>query len=106
MPVLDQRRMHSRLSISVRGYTQPLPVAYEVVYQDERFLRQGLAAIRERGGRVWVNTLKPEHAAGIYDAIAIEKPDATWGHLVSLGVNMIQTDNPEELMQWLKKSEK
>ena len=58
--------------------------------------------IRKSGARVWVNTLWGSLCAGYTDAKAMKDPDANWGHLISKGVNIIQTDNPADLLQYLK----
>jgi glycerophosphoryl diester phosphodiesterase len=53
---------------------------------------------------VWFNSLWPEQCGGHDDDIAVEenKPDETWGWLVSHGANIIQSDRPIELLQYLK----
>ncbi len=49
-----------------------------------------------------MNTLGPEFAAGRSDDRSLADPDGNWGYLVDLGVNMIQTDRPRELMAYLE----
>lgn len=57
---------------------------------------------------IWFNSLWPEHCGGHDDDIALEenKPDETWGWLVSKGANIIQSDRPIELQQYLNKIKK
>ncbi|WP_026904203.1 glycerophosphodiester phosphodiesterase family protein [Pedobacter glucosidilyticus] len=57
---------------------------------------------------IWFNSLWPEHCGGHDDDIAVEenKPDETWGWLVAKGANIIQSDRPIELKQYLKKINK
>jgi glycerophosphoryl diester phosphodiesterase len=57
---------------------------------------------------IWFNSLWPEHCGGHDDDIAVEenKPDETWGWLVSKGANIIQSDRPIELQQYLNKKNK
>lgn len=78
------------------------PIAFEITYADEHFFAEGVEAMTTLGGRVWVNTLNPTLAAGITDDRALQNPRATWGHVVSLGANIIQTDRPRELIAYLK----
>lgn len=54
---------------------------------------------------VWVNSLWPEQNGGHDDDKAVEegKPDETWGWLISKGANMIQTDRPQQLVDYIKK---
>lgn len=86
------------------SYDQFDPVAFEVIFSDPDFLAQGVPAMTALGGRVWVNTLSPWHAAGIVDDDAAQDPAGTWGRLIALGVDMIQTDAPEELIAYLQQS--
>lgn len=45
--------------------------------------------------------LAAEHAAGHVDDQNLADPDAHWGHLIDMKVDMIQTDRPELLMEYL-----
>lgn len=88
------------LSEAVAGYDRYDPIAHEIIYTDRAFLTEGMTALSARG-RVWVNTLKPEFAAGDIDAEALADPDRVWGRLVSAGVDIIQTDEPAALLAYL-----
>ena len=95
-------RCAPRLSQVVPRFGVYDPVAYEIIFTSFGYLREGVAAMRDNGGRIWVNSLQPHHAAGITDVQAVDDPDATWGRLVDMGVTMIQTDRPEALIAYLK----
>jgi glycerophosphoryl diester phosphodiesterase len=58
-------------------------------------------SVTEEKARLWVNTLAADHAAGHVDDQNLADPDAHWGYLINMKVNMIQTDRPELLMQYL-----
>ena len=59
--------------------------------------------LQKRGTRVWVNALWPNHNAGHHDDRAYtEDPDSAYGWLISKGVNMIQTDRPALLLEYLR----
>lgn len=90
------------LSQVVPQYAPYDPVAYEVVFQNEDYLTEGVEAILAEDARVWVNTLAPVHAAGHVDDGNLEDPDSSWGHLIGLDVDMIQTDRPQLLMEYLE----
>ena len=92
------------LSKRVIKYAAFNPIAFEVKAKTEKYLGEGADDIAEMGVRLWVNTLSqsPEKAAGHIDSLALKKPDAHWGRLIELGVNMIQTDEPEALLLYLK----
>ena len=92
----------SSLSEEVDAFHDLAPVAYEVVFTDLAFLEEGVGAVEAQNVRLWVNTMAPRYSAGHYDAAAIRNPDDHWGKLVALGANMIQTDQPEALVRYLR----
>ncbi len=108
MPVIYECGMRANvvcapvLSAIVEQYAIHQPVAYEIVYQSDAYLSEGVASIREHNARVWVNTLGPSYAAGHDDDSSMKNPDSHWGYLVEMGVNMIQTDRPVKLVRYLK----
>ena len=91
------------ISSIASGYSQYDPIAYEVVYSSSNFLREGIATMRAMGGRIWVNTLEPTLAAGHTDALAVTDPDAHWGQVIRDGANIIQTDRPALLLDFLRR---
>ena len=90
------------LSDVLPEYKEYSPVAYEIVFHDEEYLIDGISEIKKQHKRLWVNTLQKHHAAGHMDLDAVADPDAHWGYLIALGVDIIQTDNPVELIQYLE----
>ncbi|WP_242085238.1 glycerophosphodiester phosphodiesterase family protein [Aestuariivivens sediminis] len=54
------------------------------------------------GTRVWVNALWPDHNGGHHDDRALKEPDAAYGWLISKGINIIQTDRPKLLLEYLR----
>ncbi len=90
------------LSHVVPQYSPYDPVAYEIVFQHESYLSEGVESVTGEKARLWVNTLAADHAAGHVDDQNLADPDAHWGHLLGMKVNMIQTDRPELLMQYLE----
>lgn len=61
--------------------------------------------IREKGARVWINALWPQLSAGHNDDLILENPNAYEWYLKN-NINMIQTDRPKELIEYLKKAKK
>jgi glycerophosphoryl diester phosphodiesterase len=53
---------------------------------------------------IWFNSLWPEQCGGHDDDIAFEenKPDESWGWLISRGASIIQSDRPIDLLKYLK----
>lgn len=78
-------------------YARFNPVAYEVsFFGDREFLKQAINSPRAPDTRIWVNSL------GKDDERALTDPETAWGGLVDMGVSMIQTDRPEELLAYLR----
>ena len=78
------------------------PAAFEILLRKSDDVLSQSGYIRSHGARVWVNTLWGSLCAGYTDAKSLEDPDANWGHLIENGVNIIQTDNPADLLKYLK----
>ncbi len=104
MPILMQASGSAADLVKVQARNPP--IAYELIFDDFGYLRSGSPIIKAQRARVWVNTLAPHHAAGIIDAAAIAAPEKTWGLLLDLGVNMIQTDEPKLLIKFLKRRQR
>jgi glycerophosphoryl diester phosphodiesterase len=66
-------------------------------------LSQTLPMVRKSGVTVWLNSLWPSLCAGRDDEKAMSNPDENWGWLIKAGANVIQTDRPKELLEYLKK---
>jgi glycerophosphoryl diester phosphodiesterase len=60
------------------------------------------ARCRERGVKIWVNTLWPNLAGGLSDDMALAAPDAVYGRLLESGVTVFQTDRPALLASYLR----
>ncbi len=89
------------MSEVVNSYSGLDPVAVAVRFDDWDYLYEGADDVARLPARLWVNTLDDHHAAGLTDADALIDPDALWGRLVDAGVNMIQTDEPAALIDYL-----
>ncbi len=59
-------------------------------------------SLREKGIRVWVNSLWYNHNAGNHDDVALENPNV-YDWYIKNNVNIIQTDRIKELTDFLKK---
>ena len=82
------------------------PIAFEVIYDKEDSpVIDGIALIKKEKITVWVNTLWDELCAGHTDDKALENPDAHWGWIIEKGANVIQTDRPKELLEYLRKKQ-
>ena len=82
-------------------------VAVELVFDDDRhpiISPETVDMIKKRGLRVWVNTLDVRYSGSHIDPLPNEKPLA-WDWLINRGVNMIQTDEPQRLVEYLSEAE-
>lgn len=77
-----------------------LQVRLETVDVPHRtYLRQG----KQFGSWIWVNSLTPNRSANHDDEQALIDPHENYGWLIDQGANMIQTDRPALLLDYLKK---
>lgn len=89
----------------IDSYRKHPHVIVQMVYKDESApLLRSIPEIKKHFP-VWFNALWPEHSAGHDDDIAVEenKPDETWGWLIEKGANILQTDRPSQLLEYLEK---
>lgn len=100
MPIIREDNGAPARQISM---LEPLdPVAFEVIYRTEPQLSQACEAAARQQARCWVNTMWDSLSPGHSDAVSVLAPDDHWGCLIGLGVNMIQTDRPEDLIRYLE----
>lgn len=83
--------------------TENHPVAFEVLYdRDDSPMFEIINSIRQRNSRVWVNTLWESLCGPHDDDRALEDPDSSWGWVIEHGANIIQTDRPTLLLEYLE----
>jgi glycerophosphoryl diester phosphodiesterase len=68
------------------------------------FLEEASGTIVARRERVWVATMFPQDVAGRGDPQAILDPQGTWGRLLAAGANMIMTNEPAALLEYLRRA--
>lgn len=77
--------------------------AVEIVFsKDTSMVLKRFSHIKNKGSRVWVNSLWGALNAEHEDDAAIKNTDSIYGWYVKNGVNMIQTDRPQLLIEYLK----
>jgi len=102
MPIIkDAPEAYSVIKEHIQTYH---PVAMEMILSKNDSLLNHSDYVKNNGTRVWVNTLWSSLCAGYSDAKSLKDPDANWGHIIRKGANIIQTDNPVELLQYLQKN--
>jgi len=79
------------------------PVAFEFVFKDEQSSTiNNFKSIRKKGSSIWVNSLWKSLNSGYDDDMAVMNQDSIYGWYIEKGVNMIQTDRPELLLNYLR----
>lgn len=61
-----------------------------------------IPAIKKHNIRVWASPLWAEICAGHTDDIAVYDPDASWGWLIERGANILCTDRPALMLEYLR----
>lgn len=102
MPIVDMKRTDATQIIeSYKPHKQTIIQAN--FSSDTLSILTHLGNLRADYG-LWINSLWPEQNGGHDDDMAVEenKKDESWGWLVSHKANLIQTDRPKELIEYLK----
>ena len=61
-----------------------------------------IPAIKKHNIRVWASPLWSEICAGHTDDVAVHDPDAAWGWLIERGANILCTDRPALMLEYLR----
>lgn len=79
------------------------PVAFELSFKnDTSSVINQFEKIKERGSRVWINSLWASLNGGHDDDRSETDIAGSYGWIVGKGTNMIQTDRPKQLLLYLK----
>lgn len=79
------------------------PIGFEVIFdREDSPVIPTIQKMRDQSRAVWVNTLWAELCAGHSDERAYHDPDEHWGWVVRNGANIIQSDRPVSLLNYLK----
>ncbi len=79
------------------------PLAFEVIYsEEESIIFEAINLMEKSKVAVWVNALWAKLCAGHHDDVAISDPNVHYGWIIEHGANIIQTDRPEFLINYLE----
>ncbi|WP_242156262.1 glycerophosphodiester phosphodiesterase family protein [Aestuariivivens sediminis] len=103
MPIINLDKQVDAEDI-IEAYQHEIkPLAFEFVFStDTSKVLNKFSIIKKRGSKVWVNSLWKSLNAGYEDDVALVHTDSIYGWYVEKGVNMIQTDRPELLLNYLR----
>ncbi|MFD2937829.1 glycerophosphodiester phosphodiesterase family protein [Spirosoma flavum] len=91
----------------IQAYAETLkPVAYELNFsQDSLLIKSRYQIIPQTGSKIWFNSLWASLDGGHDDERSLEEgqPEAGWNWLIEHGATLIQTDHPQELIDYLRK---
>lgn len=103
MPIINLDKQKNASDIIDEFQEKLKPVAFELVFsKDTSQVLDNFSKIKLKGSKIWVNALWGSLNAGYEDDLAVENPDSIYGWYISKGINMIQTDRPELLLNYLK----
>jgi glycerophosphoryl diester phosphodiesterase len=104
MPIINCKDPNARAIIN--SYKKHRNTIFQPVFDQDNYpVIADLPALRNDGFGVWINSLWASLSGGHDDDRAVERnqPDETWGWLIDHGANIIQTDRPEMLLNFLRK---
>jgi len=78
------------------------PIAYEVLFKKDNNEILKTVGSYIGSSRLWINTLWDSMCGNHDDELAIKSPDKHWGWILGQNATIIQTDRPQELIQYLR----
>ena len=107
MPIIDINKPKGQALFAEYQERGAVPMAYEICgqYPGEE-IDQCIAAVRESGAKLWVNTIWASLCGGYGNdddaALAAADPADVYAQYIEKGFTMIQTDRPELLISYLR----
>lgn len=89
------------LSKSIGSCKSNPPRMVHIKFTRDDFLEEARGPINARQERVWIASMYPDDVAGHTDAQALQDPQGTWGRLMEAGANMIMTNEPAALLEYI-----
>ena len=107
MPIIDINKPKGQALFAEYQERGVVPMAYEVCWQyPGEDIDQCIAAVRESGAKLWVNTIWASLCGGYGNdddaALAAADPADVYAQYIEKGFTMIQTDRPELLISYLR----
>ena len=107
MPIIDINKPKGQALFAEYQERGVVPMAYEICWQyPGEEIDQCIAAVRESGAKLWVNTIWASLCGGYGNdddaALAAADPADVYAQYIEKGFTMIQTDRPELLISYLR----
>ena len=103
MPVINLDEQKKPYDLIQKYQKVQNPIAFELIFsKEEKIDVINLEAIKLKGSRIWVNSLWSSLNSGYEDDMAVQDPEFIYGWYLNKGINMIQTDRPKQLLEYLK----
>ncbi len=102
MPIISQ--FENDATALIVPQLEHAPKAMEVWFSDINYLKKSAELAKEKGVFIWVNALDVAAilSADYVDSKALKDDGNTWQQLIDAGADIIQTDEPEKLVKFLK----
>lgn len=91
------------LDAYIEGFSKSLETRCFVVSfaEEDSQVLPLLPCLRQQGWNIWASPLWDEMTAGRTDDRAVNDPDSNWGWLIDQGANVLCTDRPQLLLEYL-----
>lgn len=106
MPIIDIQKKQGQKLFQEYMDTKTVPLAYEVCWKKlTPEVSDCFKKIVESGSKLWVNTIWGSLCGYLDDDKALDcgDPAEVYDQVIALGASMIQTDRPEQLLNYLRK---
>ena len=106
MPIIDIQKEHGQKLFQEYMDTKTVPLAYEVCWKKlTPEVSDCFKKVVESGSKLWVNTIWGSLCGYLDDDKALDcgDPAEVYDQVIALGASMIQTDRPEQLLDYLRK---
>lgn len=106
MPIIDIQKEQGQKLFQEYMDTKIVPLAYEVCWKKlTPEVSDCFKKVVESGSKLWVNTIWGSLCGYLDDDKALDcgDPAEVYDQVIALGASMIQTDRPEQLLDYLRK---
>ena len=106
MPIIDIQKEQGQKLFQEYMDTKTVPLAYEVCWKKlTPEVSDCFKKVVESGSKLWVNTIWGSLCGYLDDDKALDcgDPAEVYDQVIALGASMMQTDRPEQLLDYLRK---